>query len=119
MTARERLAALVGVLACTCAVVLLDGALGLEVIAASAQSAGGAPDPAAERGIPPAAGCCRWELAAVTGHGEHSAEAPRGPVTMLLDQCTGRTWLLRMGPRGEFEWSELSPLRPPWVFRPE
>lgn len=119
MTARERLAALVGALACACAVVLLDGALGLEVIAASAQSAGGGPDPAAERGIFPPAGCCRWELAAVTGHGEPSDEAPRGPVTMLLDQCTGRTWFLARTPRGDFEWSELTRPGPPWIFAPE
>lgn len=119
MTARQKLRSILGGLAVGCAIALVATALAVGVEAAAAQAREARAAPAAERGIPPAAGCCRWELAAVTGHGEPSDEAPRGPVTMLLDQCTGRTWLLRRGPRGEFEWSELTRSGPPWAFRPE
>ena len=47
---------------------------------------------------------CRWELAA----GTPWRESPSGggaaqPVTLLLDQCSGRTWMLVLhGP--SFEW---------------
>ena len=51
---------------------------------------------------------CRWELAAGTPWRTPSSPARPGggaaqPVTLLLDQCSGRTWMLVLhGP--SFEW---------------
>ena len=118
MTARQKLTSIAGGLAVGCAIALFATAAAVVVEAAAASAREARAAPAAERGISQPAGCCRWELAAVTAHGEASDEAPRGPVTMLMDQCTGRTWLLRSGPRGEFEWAELDrPVRP-WIYGP-
>ena len=38
---------------------------------------------------------------------ENGRSGYRNPVAMLLDQCTGRTWLLARGPRREFECLEV------------
>lgn len=118
MTARQKLTRILEGLAVGCAIALFATALAVGVEAAAPQTREARAAPGSERAISPPAGCCRWELAAVTAHGEASDEAARGPVTMLLDQCTGRTWLLRSDPRGEFEWAELDrPVRP-WIYGP-
>ena len=129
MSDRQKLTPYLGPAALGACVIAICLALALGVEHARAQAAGGGAGQEG-RGISSlleqlggtfphkpvvAGGCCRWELAAVSGHGPASAESPRGPVTMLLDQCAGRTWVLARGPRGEFEWHEV-PRSGPWAF---
>ena len=89
------------------------------LLGAGARAEGAAAEPALpERGVFPPGVCCRWELAvAVAGVGEVPAEPAQAAATMLLNQCSGRTWILSRGPRGEFEWVELKRFGP-WVFQP-
>ena len=79
------------------------GLLCLGAIVAAALDA--APDPEADAHPRTA---CRWEVAAGAAwpDGRSGAPAPAEdalPVTLLLDQCSGRTWTLAFG-RGAFEW---------------
>ena len=50
---------------------------------------------------------CRWEVAAARPWLEDPSGGPAAPppqpVTLLLDQCSGRTWTLAFV-RGAFEW---------------
>ena len=59
----------------------------------------------ARRGAPER--ICRWEVAAarpwLDGSSGGPAAAPPQPVTLLLDQCSGRAWTLAFV-RGAFEW---------------
>ena len=78
---------------------VLVGLLCLGAIVALALEA--AADPEAVRAPERA---CRWELAAGTPWRESPSGAGAAqPVTLLLDQCSGRTWMLVLhGP--SFEW---------------
>ena len=85
---------------------VLTGLLALGAIVATDQDSVPHPAPesawklARDRG-------CRWEVAA----GAHWLDAPYGnpspetqqPVTLPLDQCSGRTWTLAFS-RGGFKW---------------
>ena len=78
---------------------VLVGLLCLGAIVASALDA--ATDPEAARAPERA---CRWELAAGTPWRDGpSGDGAAQPVTLLLDQCSGRTWTLVLD-RGAFEW---------------
>ena len=81
----------------------LTGLLCLGAVVALAVDA--AADPEAARAPERA---CRWEVAA----GAPWRDAPGGgreqPVTLLPDQCSGRTWTLVLA-RGAFEWRPERP----------
>ena len=49
-------------------------------------------------------GGCRWELAHVSARHDGPGAASLRTATMLLDQCSGRTWILVAGPRAGLEW---------------
>ena len=51
-----------------------------------------------------AAGCCRWELVHASARHDGPGTGSLRPATLLLDQCSGRTWLLVHSPRGGLEW---------------
>ena len=92
---------------------VLAGLLALGAVVASALDA--AADPDAARAPDRA---CRWEVAAGTPWRTPSSPARPGggaaqPVTLLLDQCSGRTWMLVLD-GASFEWREL-PREPEWA----
>ena len=96
---------------------VLVGLVCLGAIVASALDAAADPDAvrAPER-------ACRWELAAGTPWRTPSRDFPAGgggaqPVTLLLDQCSGRTWMLVLD-GASFEWRALRS-EPEWVVLPE
>ena len=72
------------------AVVMLARAAPAEVPEAKAQASIGG-------------GGCRWELAEVAARHDGPGAGSLRTATMLLDQCSGRTWILVAAPRAGLE----------------
>ena len=68
-----------------------------------AASPAGGPESRAQA---PGCGGCRWELAPVSARHDGPGAASLRAATMLLDQCSGRTWIL-VSERGGLEWRAL------------
>ena len=91
---------------------VLVGLLCLGAIVAAALDA--AADPEAVRAPERA---CRWEVAAGTPwRDDPSGGGAAQPVTLLLDQCSGRTWMLVVH-GASFEWRPVR-REPEWAVFP-
>ena len=65
-----------------------------------------APEAAAQGAGAPGGGC-RWELAEVAARHDGPGPPSLRTATMLLDQCSGRTWILVAAPRAGLEWRSV------------
>ena len=106
MTDVERLAAIAAVMV---------GLLALGALAAAVP--GPVPHPDAEAARKVRDGACRWEVSDGVPWLDAPSVGPAPealrPVTLLLDQCSGRTWTLSFA-RGVFEWRPVR-REPDWA----